>query len=360
MDIKTKLLIKPEEIRPTTKAFKVRGVFNPAAVRLPDNRILLFARVAETPIHGEQTFIAPRFSGKKSLKLHMDLVKRSKLKFKDNTFIMDNRILRLPTISHFRKILLDESGENVLNISQKPDFFGLNGDGDFGVEDPRITFFKREKFYAMTYVSISEGSSVCTSLAISKNPGNWKRKGVIFRQQNKDVVIFPEKFKGYYVALNRPEGTMVFDKPSIWISYSRDLLFWGKDRPIVAPRQNCWDDFRVGSGSVPIKTGEGWLTIYHGVTSKTEDPNSKKIYSAGALLFDLKNPEKIIARTPAEAPLLKPTYDFENEGFNGGVIFPTASIPSLDGKNLLIFCGVADSNVVLKKIKLADVLNSLG
>ena len=359
MDIKTKLLVRPEEIRPTIKAFRVRGVFNPAAVRLPDKKILLFARVAETPFHDEQTFIAPRFSGEKSLKIHLDSVKRSKMKFKDSAFIMNNQILRLPTISHFRKILLDESGENVLNISQKPDFFGLRDDGDFGVEDPRITFFEQEKFFAMAYVSISEGSSVCTSLATSTNLRNWKRKGIIFRQQNKDVVIFPEKFKGYYVALNRPEGVMVFDKPSIWISYSKDLLFWGKDRPLVAPRQSCWEDLRIGSGSVPLKTDEGWLSIYHGVTLKTPDPKSRKIYSAGALLFDIKDPARVIGRTPAGKPLLRPTYDFENEGFNGGVIFPTASIYSMDGKNLLIFCGVADSNIVLKKIKIKDVLNSL-
>jgi predicted GH43/DUF377 family glycosyl hydrolase len=359
MNVQTKLLVKPGEIRPTINAFKVRGVFNPAAIRLPDQKILLFGRVAETPFHDERAFIAPRFSGKKNLKIHLDSISRAKMEFKGSTFLLNNQISRLPTISHLRKILLDKHGENVLNISQKPDFYGLSNDGDFGVEDPRITFFKREKFFAMTYVSVSEGSSVCTSLATSTNLKAWERKGIIFRQQNKDVVIFPEKFNGYYVALNRPEGVMVFDKPSIWISYSKDLLFWGKDRPLVAPRQSCWDDLRIGSGSVPIKTAEGWLSIYHGVTTKTSNPKSRKIYSAGALLFSHKDPAKVIGRTPTSEPLLKPTYDFENEGFNGGVIFPTAVIPSLDGESLLIYCGVADTNIVLKKIKVKDILNSL-
>ncbi|MEK6957904.1 MAG: hypothetical protein AABW99_02930 [archaeon] len=363
MNIETKVLITPEMITPTLKNFRVRGAINPGGIRLPDKKIMLYARIAETPYHDNKNYLVPRFVGKNELKVIMDKIPRRRGKVCPDCFIMDTEtylLYRLPTISHFRKIILDESGEQVEKISQSPDFFGLMNDGDFGVEDARMTFFRSENRYAMTYVSVSLKSGVTTSLATSTNLSNWKREGVIFRPQNKDVVLFPEKINGYYVALNRPEGTMIFDKPSIWLSYSKDLLFWGRDRPLLRPRDNSWEHVRVGAGTVPIKTSEGWLEIYHGVRLKNRNnANSKKIYSAGAMLFGLKDPSKILAKTPKDNPLFEPTTKEEKHGFMNNVVFPTAAIESLDKKSLLVYCGAADSNTVLKKLRVSDILNSL-
>src|SRR3989344_8245761 len=360
MKTEAKLLVKPQDIKPTVKEFRVRGAFNPAAVRLPNKKILLYARVAETPYHDEKTFLAPRFTGKKKMELYTEKIDRKKMNLCPDCFIMDWDISRLPTISHLRKILLDKSGMEVEKISQKPDFYGLMEDGDFGVEDPRITFLKKEKRYAMTYVSVSMSSGVSTSLATSANLNAWKRHGIIFRQQNKDVVIFPEKINGYYVALHRPEGTMIFDKPSIWISYSKDLIFWGKDKPMIKPSKFGWDHLRIGAGTVPIRTDEGWLEIYHGVSlTQFNDPGSHKIYSAGAFLTDLKKPGKVIARTPNHEPLFKPKLKSEKSGFVNDVIFPTAAISDKANKNLLIYSGASDSSIVARKIKIGDILNSL-
>src|SRR3989344_7466124 len=282
------------------------------------------------------------------------------MKLCPDCFLTDEKFSRLPTISHLRKILLSSDGMNVEKISDFPDFFGLKNDGDFGVEDPRITYLAEEKKYAMSYVSVSMDSGVSTSLATSKDLEHWKREGIIFRQQNKDVVIFPEKINGYYVALHRPEGTMIFDKPSIWISYSKDLIFWGKDKAMIKPSKCGWDHLRIGAGTVPIRTDEGWLEIYHGVSlTQFNDPGSHKIYSAGAFLTDLKKPGKVIARTPNHEPLFKPKLKSEKSGFVNDVIFPTAAISDKANKNLLIYSGASDSSIVARKIKIGDILNSL-
>ena len=360
MNIEAKTILTPEDIKPTKKLFRVRGVLNPAAVRLKNNKIMLFARIAETPFHGKKEFLAPRFSGEKELKWTIEKLPRHGNDLRPDCFIVDSDVYRLPTISHFRKVIMDENGFDVQSINTKPDFFGLKNDGDFGVEDPRITFLKKEKRYLMTYVSVSMNSGVSTSLATSKNLTTWKRKGIIFRQQNKDVVIFPEKINGYYVALHRPEGNMIFDKPSIWISYSKDLIFWGKEKPLLKPRRSGWDSLRIGPGAIPIKTNEGWLEIYHGVTLENpKDNESPKIYTTGALLFDLKNPEKIIARTPTRKPLFGTDLKSESKGFISNVVFSTAIIPTLDKKNVLIYGGASDSNVTVRKINLKQILNSL-
>jgi len=360
MKIEAKTLVGPDEIKPTKPIMRVRGVFNPAAVRLPNRKIMLYARVAETPRHDEVTFLAPRFTGGKSMKITLEKFNRRHMEICPDCSILKNEIYRLPTISHFRKILLDESGMFVESVSDKPDFYGVKDDGDFGIEDARITHLRKEKRYAMTYVSVSTDSGVSTALATSRNLRDWKRHGIIFRQQNKDVAIFPEKINGYYVALHRPEGTMIFDKPSIWVSYSRDLIFWGRDEPVMKPRKKGWDDLRVGSGHVPLKTPEGWLQVYHGVRlSKKSNPDSHKVYSAGAVLLDLKNPSRVIARSPANKPLFGPTLASEKKGFNDKVVFPTAVIPDLSGKNVLVYGGAADSSISVRKISLKSMLNSL-
>ncbi|MBU0662407.1 MAG: glycosylase [Candidatus Diapherotrites archaeon] len=360
MKTNAKLLLTPSQIMPSMKSMRVRGVFNPGAVRLKNKKIMLFARVAETPYHDDKTFIAPRFAGKARSHVIIEKIGRDKIEEHEGVFKIGEDIYRLPTLSHLRKILLDRSGMEVEEISGDFDFAGMSEDGDFGVEDPRITYFAREKRYAMTYVSVSMSSGVSTSLALSRDLAKWDRKGVIFRQQNKDVVLFPEKIGGYYVALHRPEGTMIFDKPSIWLSYSRDLIFWGKDVPLMKPRNSGWERLRIGAGTVPIKTDEGWLEIYHGVQPKrAKNGDITKVYSAGAVLLDSKRPDKVLRITPAKEPLFAPKYKFEREGFVGGVVFPTAAIPDLDGKSLLIYSGAADSCTTVRKIKIRAILNSL-
>ena len=181
MNIETKLLVSGRDVKPSQSIFRVRGVFNPAGVRLKNGKILLMARVSETPYHDTKTFIAPRYCGKKEWKWTIERVDRKKMKLCPDCFLTDEKFSRLPTISHLRKILLSSDGMNVEKISDFPDFFGLKNDGDFGVEDPRITYLGEEKKYAMSYVSVSMDSGVSTSLATSKDLEHWKREGTIFR-----------------------------------------------------------------------------------------------------------------------------------------------------------------------------------
>jgi predicted GH43/DUF377 family glycosyl hydrolase len=207
----------------------------------------------------------------------------------------------------------------------------------------------------MTYVTVSDKNGVSTSLAESKDLKTWKRRGLIFEEQNKDVVLFPEKINGLYVALNRPESSFVFSKSNIWISYSPDLVFWGKENSLLDTRKHSWETERNGAGPPPIKTKQGWLLIYHGVCIKRKRAH----YSAGAALLDLKNPEKILARTPKNNPLLSPDAVFERRGFMNNVVFPTAAVPTKDGKELLIYSGGADNVVTVRKLSIEEIFLNL-
>ena len=146
-----------------------------------------------------------------------------------------------------------------------------------------------------------------------------------------------------------------FSKPGIWISFSKDLIYWGRDRHLIRPRKDSWESERVGAGSVPLKTKKGWLLIYHGVQRKDET----NIYSAGGILLDLKNPEKIIARSTPKKPLFKPNQKYEKNGFISNVVFPTGAIMDLNNKDLLIFSGGSDTVISVRKIKLQDIFDNL-
>jgi predicted GH43/DUF377 family glycosyl hydrolase len=352
--IEEKVILKPEDITPSFKDWKVMGVLNPAAVRIKD-KIVLFARVAESGVrmHGKAMH-CPVIISKKEYRIGYQKIDRPQITKKGTNLIyLKEGVCRLQHISHFRKIILNKDGFNIEDIADKPIFTGKTNDGDYGVEDPRIV--KIGNKYIMTYVSVSENEGVSTSLAVSTDLKKWDRKGIIFRETNKDVAIFPEKIKGKYVALHRPQGFYIFSKPSIWISYSPDLIYWGKEKSIIQPRPNSWETEKIGAGPPPIKTKKGWLLIYHGV-KKVKD---KKIYSAGAVLLDLKNPEKIIARSPADKPLITPSKSYEKKGLVSNVIFPTGAVPSLDKKDLLIYSGGADSVISVRKISFKEIFKSM-
>ncbi len=355
MNIENKLLLIPEDFIPSFENWIIEGVFNPAAIRLPNKKILLYARIAESVIIKKgRARLCPIIISDKDYKVHYGKISSKRVLGKERriTFLKGG-ICRLNTISHFRRVWLSEDGIHVEKIEEIPSFVGSPGDGDFGVEDPRIVNIGEK--YIMTYVTISLHEGVSTSLAISKDLKNWDRKGIIFRQQNKDVVIFPEKINNEYVALHRPEGTMDFSKKSIWLSHSKDLIYWGKEKSILRARAGSWGGDWVGSGPPPMKTKAGWLLIYHGVKNVKKD----NIYSVGAALLDLSHPERILARTPINKPLIRPQEEFEKKGFMNHVIFPTGAIMSLDGKHLLIYSGGGDRVTSVKKIILYDVIRSL-
>ncbi len=365
---KEAVIIRPRDVKPTSKKFKVVGTFNPGATRLPNGDIVLYVRVAEKLIRTEDKnyCYSPRCEGRNNCKIKVD--KFDKKDVESNSYfdcVFKDGTKRLTFISHLRRVILDKTGLKVKSIDRKPSFQGLDSDGELGIEDPRITKIGNQ--YIMTYVALSRQGNIHTNYASSKDCKVWKREGIIFREQNKDVVIFPEKIGGKYIAFNRPEGNFEFSPPHIWLSDSPDLIHWGHPKPIQLSKKGSWDYSRVGAGPPPIKTDKGWLLIYHGVIEKKKNNNflakffgfmkEYSVYNAGAALFDLENPRKLIAKTPK--PIILPTNEYEKKGLVNNVVFPTGLVLDQNKKDLLIYSGCGDSVVTVKRIALKDVMDSL-
>src|SRR5678810_246728 len=110
-----------------------------------------------------------------------------------------------------------------------------------------------------------------------------------------------DRINGKYYALHRPSSTQLGGN-YIWLAESTDLLHWGNHRCVATTRKMKWDGARVGAGAAPIKTDQGWLEIYHGA-----DDNNR--YCLGALLLDLNDPFRVVARS--EQPIMEPTTGYE-------------------------------------------------
>ena len=368
---KEALLVGPGSVKPTSDQFEVIGTFNPGVARLPNDNIVMYVRVAEKlkleNTEDEHHYYAPRCVGEDTCKIHLDKFKKTDARVKsERDIIFQDETKRLLFMSHFRKVILDKSGFNIKSIDKRPSFTGISTNGELGVEDPRITRLDDGR-YAMTYVALSRQGNISSSLALSKDCENWKRVGTIFSEQNKDVVLFPEKIRDNYYIFNRPEGGFEFTPPHIWIATSKDLVEWGRNKPLKLSRKGRWDYERVGAGTPPIKTDKGWLLFYHGVINYRTRPFRKMFsilgqpmfsYEIGAALFDLKNPRKLLAKAPE--PILGPTKDYEKTGFVNNVLFPTGLIHDIhDHDKLLVYSGGADTVVCVKKISLQDVMDSL-
>ena len=252
------VLLRPRDIQPSQSGLEVIGVFNPSVALVGDTKVML-VRVAERPAEKRVGWTPlPRWSP--TGEAAVDWVHDEDLIHTDARVVAlkSNGDLRLTSVSHLQ-ILRTTNSE-----SEKWEFVDVllpqGSLEEYGIEDPRIT--KIDDTYWITYVAVSR-SGAATALMSSTDLVTFQRHGIIFPSENKDVVLFPDRIAGDYVALHRPNPSSHFSPPQIWIARSPDLIHWGRHEVIIGGAQ-AWEGDRVGSGTPPILCDEGWLTLYHG------------------------------------------------------------------------------------------------
>ena len=214
-----------------------------------------------------------------------------------------------------------------------------------GIEDPRIT-----EIDGVYYVMYTAYSHYGPRIALAKTDDfhHYKRIALVSEPGNKDGILFPEKINGEYVRLDRPIGK---DVGSIWVSYSKNLVDWGKSEILMTPRPGMWDSYRIGASVAPIKTEHGWLEIYHGVKMTAAGP----IYRTGTVLLDLEQPHKVAAR--CDKPILSPRKDYERIGDVGNVTFACGAVVEDTGE-IKVYYGAADTCICVATAKLDDLIDA--
>lgn len=161
-----------------------------------------------------------------------------------------------------------------------------------------------------------------------------------FLPYNRNGVLFPRKIGGNYAMLSRPSDTGHTPFGDIFYSESPDLNFWGRHRFVMAPiagNESAWQSTKIGPGSTPIETDEGWLIFYHGVLHSCNG----FVYSFGAALLDPEQPWKVIRRS--KPYLLSPQTVYECVGDVPNVVFPCAALTDAPTGRIAIYYGCADT-----------------
>jgi len=225
-----------------------------------------------------------------------------------------------------------------------------------GVEDPRLVALG-DRFY-LTFTafddwhSIRIGVSSISQQDFRNKQWHWAEPLLISPagERHKNWVLFPEKIGGKFAILHSLA-------PKVHVEYVAHLedLASGKKvirsgDPLRAPlATGRWDARTRGAGPPPLRTPAGWLVFYHG-HEKTEPGK----YKLGALLLDLKNPEKVLART--RHPVLSPDMWYENDG-KPGVVYACGAI--LRDGIVSVYYGGADHNVCVASMPLKELLEKI-
>lgn len=202
--------------------------------------------------------------------------------------------------------------------------------------DPRVTYI--EDRYWVTWCNGYHGPTI--GLAYTFDFKTFYQCENALLPFNRNGVLFPEKIDGKYALLSRPSDNGHTPFGDIYVSYSPDMKYWGEHRCVMKVADftaSAWQCTKIGAGSVPIKTDEGWLLFYHGVINTCNGFR----YSMGAAILDLEDPSKVKYRS--RPYLLAPAAQYELTGDVPNVIFPCAVLH--DEKKVAIYYGAADTVV---------------
>lgn len=221
--------------------------------------------------------------------------------------------------------------------------------GNSGCEDPRLTIMN-DRIY-MLYTAF-DGKNLprvaLTWIRIADFLAQrwlWAKPVLISTPTigDKDACLFPEKVRGRYFIIHRSGD-------DIDSSFSSTLDFdgqtWLEECRWIFPRPGRWDGKKVGISAPPLKTEEGWVLFYHGVSE--EDG----FYRIGAVLLDLADPTNLLARL--DEPLFEPETQYEREGQVRNVVFPCGAV--LLGDAFLLYYGGADTVSGVVTIARGDLL----
>ena len=123
---------------------------------------------------------------------------------------------------------------------------------------------------------------------------------------------------------------------------------------IVLSPGDAWGMIKNGAGTPPVRTPQGWLSVYHGVdVAPKPDGGIAFRYAAGLMIHELDQPH--ILRYHSPTPILAPEGADECVGVVNNVVFPTA-IDINDGElSYDLYYGMADSRIGRARLEITAI-----
>ncbi len=127
---------------------------------------------------------------------------------------------------------------------------------------------------------------------------------------------------------------------AIHLASSPDLLHWRPSgKPFLRARKSTSSNVKLGGGTPPILTKDGWLMLYHGV----EDKGEVGVYRTFWALLAKDDPSQILALGDGE-PLLEAnpalTDRIKHQLYLTDVVFTTGI--AREGDNYILASGESD------------------
>lgn len=222
--------------------------------------------------------------------------------------------------------------------------------GNSGCEDPRIV--RIENTLHMTYTAYDGAhapagavSSISVDDFLARRFERWGEPSLLTPDNvdDKDIALLPEKIKGNYLLYHRVNSQICADLLSDVESGKRVT----RCIEIMGPRRGMWDSEKVGVAAPPLKVGENWLMIYHGVSHNAT-------YRLGAALLG-PDGTTLLARTAD--PIFEPLEKYEKEGEVANVVFSCGAV--VRGDTLFLYYGGADKVIGVATASLAHIVDAL-
>jgi predicted GH43/DUF377 family glycosyl hydrolase len=316
----------------------VLGAFNPGLTRLPNGNLLMMVRVAEAlrdPVANGRAHSIRWVQGSSYVidEYDLSLVDASDPR-KFHILGHQSKVMALTSLSWLLPVEIDAEGKSVVAVHYDKIIAPQKSYQQYGVEDARISLIGET--YYMTTCSVS-AERHSTTLYTSTDGLNYTLQGMVLDHQNKDMLYFEGTVNGTFYALTRPLGDLYFAYPpastfvagpSINLAVSPDGLHWRPhEAPLIRPRRGSAATMKIGGGTQPIRTPDGWLMLYHGV----EPGTLVGVYRTFWALLDLENPSRIL-RVVDEVPILES---------NPALTQPLKEQMYLS--NVVFTCGIADA-----------------
>ncbi len=333
-----------------TQKTHVLGAFNPGLCRLPNGNLLMMVRVAEAlsePATGGKMHCI-RWDAERGFVCDgwplAEVASDDPRKFRIRAYGFP--VYALTSLSWLLPVELNADGSAIGRVHYDKSISPQSPGQEYGIEDARISTIAGR--YYMTTCCVSAGRH-STMLYVSDNGLDWRNLGVVLDHQNKDMLLFEGKIGLAYGALTRPLGECYFaSEPlspwhagaAIQMAFSPDLLHWKPaDKAFLRARRLSPSNVKIGGGTPPVLTRDGWLILYHGVENRGE----VGIYRTFWALLDAADPLHILRLEDGD-PLLEAnpalTLPIRHQLYLNGVVFTTGIAEH--GEDFIIASGEAD------------------
>jgi predicted GH43/DUF377 family glycosyl hydrolase len=211
------------------------------------------------------------------------------------------------------------------------------------MEDARFVRFTADDgatIYYATYTAY-DGVHVLPQLIETKDFNTFRMATMTGPAiHHKGMALFPRKIRGEYVALSRHDHERSF------VLRTDDVRRWHNAEVVFEPETE-WDIIQTGNCGSPIETESGWLVITHGV-------GPMRRYVLGALLLDIDEPSKVIARL--RSPFIEAADD-EALGYVPDVVYSCGSMRHAG--NLITPFGYSDFGIKIAVTPIADLIHAM-